>query len=161
MPVSSRALTIRNLGIACDGRVITKEPQHFLSCVRPSRIGVGAGWTAARPSVTSSVDTPLLQDCLPVRIRMDSAGVGMATRHLPVTHFRLPVRGLHGTGDDMIGVSGVYYRITIAVKNDGGERSQAFGNGRSIIRPGRVWRTAVPHRGECGDKIVGSATGKA
>ena len=83
LPVSSRALTIRNLGIASDGGVITKETEHFPSCVRPSRIGVGAGGIAARPSVASSVDTPLLEHCPPVGIRMDSAGIGMAIRHSP------------------------------------------------------------------------------
>ena len=149
------------LGIAFDGRVIAKETQHFLGCIRPSRIGIGTGGTAARPSVASSVDAPLLQDCLPVRIGMDRAGIGMAARHLPATHFRLPVRGSHGTGDDMIGVSGMHYGVTIAVKNDGRDkRSRSSGTAEVSSDAGRVWRTALPHRGECRDKIVGSPTGK-
>ena len=57
---SARALTIRSFCIAFDGRVIAKEPQHFPSRVRPSRIGVGTGGTATRPSVASSMDAPLL-----------------------------------------------------------------------------------------------------
>ena len=57
---SSRALTIRSFCIAFDGRVIAKETQHFLSRIRPSRIGVGTGGTATRPSVASSMDAPLL-----------------------------------------------------------------------------------------------------
>ncbi len=57
---SSRALTIRTFCLAFDGRVIAKEPQHFLGRIRPSRIGVGAGGTSTRPSVASSMDAPLL-----------------------------------------------------------------------------------------------------
>jgi hypothetical protein len=57
---SSDALTICSYCFASDGRVIAKEPQHFPSRVWPSRIGVGAGGTAARPSVASSMDAPLL-----------------------------------------------------------------------------------------------------
>ena len=101
--------------------MIAKEPEHFLRCVRPSRVGVGAGGTTARPGVTSSVDAPLLQDCLAIGISMARAGIGMATGHLPATDSRLPVRSSHGMGDDMIGVSGVYYCVAIAVKNDGRE----------------------------------------
>ena len=136
--VSSRALTIRSFGVAFDRRsVIAKEPQHFLSRVRPSRIGVGAGGTAARPSVTGSMDAPLLYDCLPVRIGMDRAGVGMATRYLSATYFLLPVRGSHGTGDDMISVSRVYYSVTIAMENDGRDGRPVFENGRSLTERGR------------------------
>jgi hypothetical protein len=46
--------------IASDGSVIAKETEHFPGRVRPSRIGIGSGGTAARPSVASSMDAPLL-----------------------------------------------------------------------------------------------------
>jgi len=46
--------------IASDGNVIAKETEHFPSRVRPSRIGIGSGGTATRPSVASSMDAPLL-----------------------------------------------------------------------------------------------------
>jgi hypothetical protein len=46
--------------IASDGNVIAKETEHFPSSVRPSRIGIGSGGTATRPSVASSMDAPLL-----------------------------------------------------------------------------------------------------
>ena len=46
--------------IASDGNVIAKEAEHFPSRVRPSRIGIGSGGTATRPSVAGSVDAPLL-----------------------------------------------------------------------------------------------------
>jgi len=46
--------------IASDGNVIAKETKHFPGCVRPSRVGIGSGGTATRPSVASSMDAPLL-----------------------------------------------------------------------------------------------------
>src|SRR5579872_1908335 len=109
---------VASFGVASDRRMIAKEPQHFLSRVGPSRVGVGASRTAARPSVTSSMDAPLLYDCLPPHIAMDRTGVGMAARYLTAMRFLLPARGSHRTGDDVIGVSWVYYVVTIAVKDD-------------------------------------------
>ena len=49
-----------SLFAASEGDVIAKETKHFASSVRPSRIGIGSGETAARPSVASSMDAPLL-----------------------------------------------------------------------------------------------------
>ena len=113
-----RELSVAPLCVAVDGRMIAEETQHFLSRVWPARIGVGAGGTAARPSMASSMDAPLLQDCLPVRIGMDRAGVVMTAGYLTAANFLLPVRGSYGTGDNMIGVAGVYYRVTIAMENN-------------------------------------------
>jgi hypothetical protein len=45
--------------IASDGNVIAKETEHFPSRVWPSRIGIGSGGTAPRPSVASPMDAPL------------------------------------------------------------------------------------------------------
>ena len=49
-----------SLFAASEGNVIAKETKHFASSVRTSRIGIGSGETAARPSVASSMDAPLL-----------------------------------------------------------------------------------------------------
>ena len=46
----------------------------------------------------------------------------MATRYLPAIHFLLQVGGSHRTGDDMIGVSGMHYGVTISVENDGRDK---------------------------------------
>jgi hypothetical protein len=73
--------------IASDGNVIAKETEHFPSRVRPSRIGIGSGGTATRPSVAGSMDAPLLQHCPPVGIGMDCAGIGMPIRHATAIHF--------------------------------------------------------------------------
>ena len=49
-----------SLFAASEGNVIAKETKHFASSVRTSRIGIGSGKTAARPSVASSMYAPLL-----------------------------------------------------------------------------------------------------
>jgi hypothetical protein len=84
------------------------------------------------------MDAPLLQNFPSVRIGMDRAGVGTATSYLPATHFLSPVCGSHGTGDDIIGVSGVYYGVMIAVENNGRDEWPVAGNGRSLTGWGRV-----------------------
>jgi hypothetical protein len=38
-------------------RILEKETQHFLRCVRPLRIGIGAGRAASGPGVAGTVDT--------------------------------------------------------------------------------------------------------
>ena len=59
----------------------------------------------------------------------------MATRYLPAMYFLLQVSGSHRTGDDMIGVSGVHYGVTISVENDGRDkRLLVFKNVRSLHR---------------------------
>ena len=118
----ANALRTCSFRIAFDGRVIAKEPQYFPGRIRPSRIGVGTGGTSTRPRMASSMDAPLLQDCLPVRIGMDRAGVRMATRYFPAMHSLLQISASRSTGDDMIGVSGVYYGVTISVENDGRDK---------------------------------------
>ena len=57
----------------------------------------------------------------------------MATGYLPATHFLLQGSGTHRPGDDMIGVSGVYYGVTISVENDSRDkRLLVFKNDRSF-----------------------------
>jgi hypothetical protein len=133
-PADQSGRTVRSFCIAFDGGVIAKETQHIPSRVWPARIGVGARRTSARPSMAGSMDAPLLQDCLPVRIGMDRAGVCMAAGYLSAANFLLPFRGSHGATDDMIGVSGVYYGVTIAVENNGRDWWPIVGSGRSRAR---------------------------
>ncbi len=42
--------------------MLEKETQHFLRCVGPLRIRVGAGWAASRLGVAGTVDIPILQE---------------------------------------------------------------------------------------------------
>jgi len=70
---------------------------------------------------------------------MDRAGIGMAIGYAPAIYLLLPLRGSQSTGDDVIGVSGMYYVITIAVKNDGRDKRRlVFENVGSFTRRGRV-----------------------
>jgi len=105
------------------------------------------------------MDAPLLQDCLPVRIGMDRAGVGMATRYLSATYFLLPVRGSHGTGDDMIGVSGVYYGVTIAVETMVGTGGRSPGTAE--VSPGAEELREPPCRIAANAEIRSSAAPQA
>jgi hypothetical protein len=72
---------------ASDGNVIAKETEHFPSRVRPSRIAIGSGGTAARPSVGSSMNAPWLEHRAPVGIGMDRAGIDMAITRPRSTFF--------------------------------------------------------------------------
>ena len=65
----------------------------------------------------------------------------MPPRYLPAMHFLLQVGGSHGTGDDMIGVSGVHYGVPISVENDSRDkRLLVFKNVRSFAGCGRASR---------------------
>src|SRR5712691_1826274 len=85
-------------------RMLEEETQHFPRCVRSARIGVRADGAASRPCMSSSVDIPVLQDCAPTRIAMDSAGIGMASRYLATMHLLLRARRFHGLLKNLIAV---------------------------------------------------------
>ena len=85
----------------------------------------------------------------------------MTTGYLPATYFLLQVGGSHRTGDDMIGVSGVHYGVTISVENDGRDKRLLVVKNVCIFPgPGRVSCIALPHGGKCRNKIVGDPTGQ-
>ena len=73
--------------------VIEEETEHLLRGVGPSRIGVRAGGAAARPSVTGSVDDPLLEDRLPARVSVEGPAIGMPAGYPPVLHSSPQVHG--------------------------------------------------------------------
>ena len=50
-------------------RVLEKEAEHLLRGIGSSRIGVGAGGAAARPTMASSVNDPLPEDRSPACVR--------------------------------------------------------------------------------------------
>jgi hypothetical protein len=57
------------------GRVLEEEAQHLSRGVWALRIGVGANGAASRPSMSGSMDVPVLKDCPPARVSMDSARI--------------------------------------------------------------------------------------
>jgi hypothetical protein len=93
------------------------------------------------------MDAPLLQDCFPVRISVDRARIGVAAGNLPATHLGLPAPGSRGLVDDVIGVSGVYDGVAIAVKDDGRDRG-AVANEGNVARVQRIFEITLPHGDE-------------
>ena len=73
--------------------MIEEEAEHLLRGVGPSRIGVGAGGAAARPTMASSVNDPLLEDRPPACVSVKGAAVGMPAGYPAVLHRCLQVRG--------------------------------------------------------------------
>jgi len=69
-------------------RILEKETQHFLRCVRPLRIRIGAGRAASGPGVAGTVDIPVLQD-LTLAVGVGRAGIAMAAGYLPAMHLLL------------------------------------------------------------------------
>jgi hypothetical protein len=66
--------------------MLEEEAQHLPRRVGPARIGVGAGGTAARPGVASTVNIPMLGDGTPARIGKVRAGVGVPMGHSSIDH---------------------------------------------------------------------------
>ena len=54
--------------------MLEEEAQHFPRRVRPSRIGVGAGRTAAQPRVAGTMNVPVFGD-QPAPVGKDGAGI--------------------------------------------------------------------------------------
>src|ERR1700736_7037308 len=73
-------------------RVLEEEAEHLPRGFGPSRIGVGAGGAAARPTMARSVNDPLLEDRPPACVSVEGAAVGMPTGHPTVLHARPQVQ---------------------------------------------------------------------
>src|SRR5580700_5563243 len=99
--------------------MLKEETQHFPRCVRSSRIGVGARRAASRPSVSSSVDVPVLEDSAPTRVGMDRAGIGVPSGYPSAMHLLLRARRSDGLLKNLIAVVRMHRRVAIAVKNNG------------------------------------------
>jgi hypothetical protein len=73
--------------------MLEEETQHFSRRVRPSRIGVGPGGTAARPRVARTVNIPVFGDRPPAGVGKDGAGYpnpAPAAARLPVAPSPVP-----------------------------------------------------------------------
>src|SRR6266404_8141234 len=91
-------------------RMLEEEAEHLLRSIGTSRIGVGAGGAAARPTMASSVNDPLLEDRPPGCVSVDGTAVGMPAGYPSVLHPGLQVHGhvRPRLRDDLIGVSRVH-----------------------------------------------------
>src|SRR5689334_24796810 len=132
--------------------MLEEEAQHFLRCVRPLRIGVGARGAASRPRVPSAVDAPVLEYSAPARVGMDGARIGMTTGDLSAMHVCPRARGSDRLRQDFAAIAWMHGRITIAVKHDG-RNSRPVTWTQWISGP-----AALSHGDKGGRKIHGGAT---
>src|SRR5215813_10498716 len=134
--------------------MLKEEAQHFLRCIRSSRIGVGPRRAASRPCVSGSVDVPVLKDFAPARVDVDRAGIVMPSRYPPAMH--LPcARSFHGLLEDLIAVVWMHGNVAITVKNDGRDSWPVTWN-CAAIGP-----ATLSHGDKRGRKVHRSPTGEA
>src|ERR1700688_4755470 len=118
------AKLIRKFGdVRCEARLpiermLEEETQHFPRRVRPSRVGVGAGGTAARPCVAGTMNVPVFGDHPPAPVGKDGASIGMAVGHSAAKHLRCRTRGFGGLLENPVAVVGVNRGVAIAMEND-------------------------------------------
>ena len=96
--------------------MLEEETQHFFRRVRPSRIGVGAGGTAARPRVAGTMNVPVFRDRAPAPIGKDAAGIGMAVGHSAAKHLRCRARGYGGLLENPVAVVRMHRGVAIAME---------------------------------------------
>src|SRR6202008_1677074 len=66
-------------------RMIEKETQHFLGCIRPLSVRIGSGRATSGPGMAGAVDIPVLQD-LAFAVGVSRTGIPMPSRNLPAMH---------------------------------------------------------------------------
>src|SRR5581483_3791146 len=94
-----------------------EETQHFPCCVWPSRIGVRADRTAARPSVTGAMNIPVLGDHPAALVCNDGASIGMPIRYPSADHLPCGIRHF-GLLENTVAVGRMHDGIAIAMEND-------------------------------------------
>src|ERR1700682_6246132 len=132
-----------------------EETQHFPRCVRSSRISVGARRAASGPSVSSSVNIPVLKDSAPTRVGMDRAGIGMPSRYPPAMHLLLRARRSQRLLKDLSAVVWMHRNVAIAVKNNDRDRRPVTWN-YPVIGP-----ATLSHGDKRRGKVNGRPTGEA
>src|SRR6478735_6786091 len=95
--------------------MLEKETQHFPRRIRTSRIGVGAGGTASRPCVASTMNVPAFGDRPPAGVGKDGAGIGMAVGHSAAKHPRCRTRRFGGLLENPVAVVGMHRGVAIAM----------------------------------------------
>src|SRR6202051_435229 len=119
--------------------MLEEETQHFPRRVRPSRIGVGANGTAARPRVAGTMNVPVFGDRPPAGVGKDGAGIGMAVGHPAAKHLRCRTRRFGELLENPVAVVGMHRGVAIAMENDRRYpfpcRIAANAEGRSLAAP--------------------------
>src|SRR5262245_15456954 len=99
--------------------MLEEKPHHFPCCVRSSPVSIGAHRASPRPCVSSSVDSPVLEDVAPTGVTVDGASIGVTSCHLPAMHVSFCALCFEGLLDNLIAVAWVHGAVAIAVKNNG------------------------------------------
>src|ERR1700722_8579352 len=134
-------------------RIIEKETQHFLRCIRPLRIRIGPGRTASGPGVAGAVDIPVLQD-LASAVGVGGSGIAMPSRNLPAMHLLLRLGRSDDLFDSLGAVVGMYGGVAVAMENDGWDL-------RAACNSLAAGSAALTHRGERRGHVGGGSVGEA
>src|SRR5271169_1725990 len=103
-------------------RVPEEEADHLPAGVGTPRVRIGAAETAAGPSMTRTMQDPLLKDLPAGRVEMDCAGVGHPAWRLAPRHHLGQRRFLPCLSDDVVAVDRVDGSVGIAMEDDGRHR---------------------------------------
>jgi hypothetical protein len=96
-------------------RVIEKEAQHFLRCIRSLPVRIGSGRAASGPGMAGAVDIPVLQD-IAFGVGVGRAGVPVPSRNLPAMHLLSRLSRSDGMFDNVGAVVGMHGGVAVAVK---------------------------------------------
>ena len=142
-------------------RMLEEEAEHLLRSIGPSRIGVGAGGAAARPTMASSVNDPLLEDRPPACVSVEGLAVGMPAGYPSVLHPGLQVHGhvRPRLRDDLIGVSRVHRVVLIPMEHDCRNDPPVLPTVRRAARSARG--RALPHNGKRRGHVASRPAGEA
>ncbi len=144
-------------------RMLEEEAEHLPRSIGPSRIGEGASGAAARPTMASSVNDPLLEDRPPGCASVDGTAVGMPAGYSSVLHPDLQVHGhvRPRLRDDLIGVSRVHRLVLIPMEHDCRDDPPVLPTVRRAAGSAHGYGLALPHDGERRVQVVGGPPGEA
>src|SRR5260370_6971009 len=112
--------------------------------------------------MTGFVNDPLLEDHLPIRIKVEGAPVSSSTRHLavPNRHAQFCVRVVPKLRDDVVAIMGVHRLVVITMEHNrrNGARNYSWRKGPAGPAPRR--RLALAHCCECRRNVAGRAAGE-
>src|SRR6185437_1609342 len=127
-------------------RMLEEEAQHFPRRIRPVRVGVGPGGTAARPCVSGAIDVPVFGDFPTSRVAPNGASIGMTVGYPSVKYLRCRSRRSDVLLDNLIGILRMHSSVSTAMENDGRHRRFAVRN--------CLGAASLPHGGERRGKIT-------
>ena len=105
-------------------RMLEKETQHFLRCIRPLSVRIGSRRAASGPGMACAVDIPVLQD-IAFAVGVSRAGIPMPSRNLPAMHPLSRLCRSDSLFDNLGAVVGMHGGVAVAVENNSWNRGPA------------------------------------